>query len=140
MSEVDLNKYSDFVQAVTSDPSNDLEAFIARVRELNSLGVNVPLLLTGSVGLNAEGGEFSEIVKKLGESYPTELADFHYYLQRHIELDEDHHGPLAIRMVTQLCGTDADKWATATTAVQEALRRVDIPAADLEHRAGEVGE
>lgn len=63
--KIDLNKYQDFVQAVTSEPSNDIEAFIARVRELDSLGVNVPLLLTSSVGMNAEGGEFSEIVKKM---------------------------------------------------------------------------
>ena len=63
--KIDLNKYQDFVQAVTSEPSNDLEAFITRVRELDSLGVNVPLLLTSSVGMNAEGGEFSEIVKKM---------------------------------------------------------------------------
>jgi NTP pyrophosphatase (non-canonical NTP hydrolase) len=66
MSEkIDLNKYQDFVQSVTSDPSNDLEAFIARVRELDALGVNVPLLMTGSIGLSSEGGEFSEIVKKM---------------------------------------------------------------------------
>ena len=63
--KIDLNKYQDFVQSVTSDPSNNLESFIARVRELDALGVNVPLLLTSSVGMNAEGGEFSEIVKKM---------------------------------------------------------------------------
>ena len=66
MSEkIDLNKYQDFVQAVTSEPSNNLEAFIARVRELDALGVNVPLLMTGGIGLASEGGEFNEIVKKM---------------------------------------------------------------------------
>lgn len=60
---IDLNKYKDFVQVVTSAESNDTEMMILRIRELESK-VNVSLLLTGAVGLNAEGGEFMEIVKK----------------------------------------------------------------------------
>ena len=60
---IDLNKYKEFVQAVTSDESNDTEMMILRVRELEK-DVNVSLLLTGAVGLSAEGGEFIEIVKK----------------------------------------------------------------------------
>lgn len=80
MSEkIDLNKYKDFVAAVTSDPSNDVEVFIARVRELTALGLNVPLLLTGGIGLASEGGEFNEIVKKMlfqGKPF-TEENRFH---------------------------------------------------------------
>lgn len=38
--KIDLTKYQEFVQAVTSAPSNDLEAFIDRVRELDAQGVN----------------------------------------------------------------------------------------------------
>ena len=63
--KIDLNKYQDFVQAVTSDASNTTGTFIARVLELQEQGVNVPLLMTGSIGLASEGGEFSEIVKKM---------------------------------------------------------------------------
>jgi NTP pyrophosphatase (non-canonical NTP hydrolase) len=60
---VDINRYRDFVQAVTSNPSNDLEAMIARLRELNEV-VNISLLMTGAIGVASEGGEFAEIVKK----------------------------------------------------------------------------
>jgi NTP pyrophosphatase (non-canonical NTP hydrolase) len=60
---IDLNKYKDFVQVVTSAESNDTEMMILRIRELESK-VNVSLLLTGAVGLSAEAGEFMEIVKK----------------------------------------------------------------------------
>ena len=60
---IDLNKYKEFVQAVTSDESNDTEMMILRIRELEK-NINVSLLLTGAVGLSAEGGEFMEIVKK----------------------------------------------------------------------------
>ncbi len=63
MTQVDLNKYRDFVEEVTSDASNDLEAMITRLRELNEV-VNIALLMTGSTGVAAEGGEFAEIVKK----------------------------------------------------------------------------
>ena len=71
---VDLNKYSDFVQAVTSQPSNDLTTFMDRCDELdgNYIGddkhgpdINVPLLLTACLGLAAESGEFIEIPKKI---------------------------------------------------------------------------
>jgi NTP pyrophosphatase (non-canonical NTP hydrolase) len=63
LTQVDLNKYRDFVGEVTSDASNDLETMIARLRELNKV-VNIALLMTGSTGVAAEGGEFAEIVKK----------------------------------------------------------------------------
>lgn len=61
--QIDLNRYKDFVNAVTSNASNDLESLITRLRELNEV-VNIPLLMTGSTGVAAEGGEFAEIVKK----------------------------------------------------------------------------
>jgi len=71
---VDLKKYSDFVEAVTSQPSNDLTTFMDRCDELdgNYVGegkhgpdINVPLLLTACLGLAAESGEFIEIPKKI---------------------------------------------------------------------------
>lgn len=63
MTQIDLNRYRDFVKEVTSDSSNDLEVLINRLRELNQT-VNISLLLTGGIGLASEGGEFDEIIKK----------------------------------------------------------------------------
>ena len=71
---IDLNKYKDFVEAVTSKPSNDLTTFMDRCDELdgNYIGdgvhgpdINVPLLLTACLGLAAESGEFIEVPKKM---------------------------------------------------------------------------
>jgi NTP pyrophosphatase (non-canonical NTP hydrolase) len=71
---IDLNKYKDFVEAVTSKASNDLTTFMDRCDELDSnyIGdgvhgpdINVPLLLTACLGLAAEGGEFIEVPKKM---------------------------------------------------------------------------
>ena len=63
--KIDLNKYQDFVQAVTSDASNNTETFVARVLELQEQNLNVSLLATAGIGLASEGGEFNEIVKKM---------------------------------------------------------------------------
>ena len=69
---IDLNRYQEFVQAVTSEPSNDLTTFINRCDELDANydgahgpDINVPLLLTAALGLSAETGEFCEIPKKM---------------------------------------------------------------------------
>ena len=64
MNKIDLNKYQDFVEAVTSAESNNSTNMKAAVDRLEESGVNVSLLLTGAVGMSAEGGEFMEIVKK----------------------------------------------------------------------------
>ena len=62
---VDLNRYKEFVQKVTSEESNSTDALIDSLNKLESTsGINMALLLTGSIGIASEGGEFSEIVKK----------------------------------------------------------------------------
>lgn len=64
MDNVDLNKYKDFVQEVTSAESNAFGAMNKRMEVLSDDGINPALLLTGAIGMASEGGEFSEIVKK----------------------------------------------------------------------------
>ena len=61
---IDLNRYTEFVGTVTSAESNDTEALITRMRELDK-DTNVALLTTAAIGLASEGGEFNEIVKKM---------------------------------------------------------------------------
>ena len=62
---VDLHKYVDFVDAVTSDPSKDFKSFISSLELLDREGSNINRLATAAVGISAEGGEFMEIVKKM---------------------------------------------------------------------------
>ena len=62
--QVDLIKYGEFVNTVCSDDSKEFDAFIKRMHDLNEQGFNVPQLMTGSMGLSSESGEFNEIVKK----------------------------------------------------------------------------
>jgi NTP pyrophosphatase (non-canonical NTP hydrolase) len=61
---IDLNRYMEFVLAVTSDASNDHTVTAARMQELADANINPSLLMTGAIGISAEGGEFMEIVKK----------------------------------------------------------------------------
>ena len=63
--QIDFQKYSKFVDAVTSDESRDFLALSDRLVALDEKGANIERLLTGAVGINSEGGEIMEIVKKL---------------------------------------------------------------------------
>ena len=60
-----FQRYEKFVDAVTSDASTDFLALSERLVELDSKGANIERLLTAGVGINAEGGEFLEIIKKM---------------------------------------------------------------------------
>ena len=62
---IDPIKYAEFVDAVTSQQSKDHEAFVYRVQELEGQGFPSERLLTASVGMCAEAGEFTEVVKKI---------------------------------------------------------------------------
>ena len=65
MSQVDLNKYKEFVEKVTSLQSNETGSLTEQLHKLEAdSDVNMALLLTGSIGIASEGGEFAEIVKK----------------------------------------------------------------------------
>ena len=61
---VDYEKYTEFVNAVTSDESKDYSAFDKRTYDLTK-DIPVERLLTAALGICAEGGEFTEVVKKI---------------------------------------------------------------------------
>jgi hypothetical protein len=65
-------------------------------------------------------GMFLEMVKDLRQNQEN-VGLFEYYLDRHVEVDGDSHGPLALQMLEELCGTDETKWEQAATAAESAL-------------------
>tara|TARA_B100000035_G_scaffold195953_1_gene167407 strand:+ start:1979 stop:2383 length:405 start_codon:yes stop_codon:yes gene_type:complete len=82
--EVDLNKYKEFVEGVTSQQSNETESLCNQLQSLEQSGVNMALLLTGSIGIASEGGEFSEIVKKcIFQGKPLD-ADTQFHIKREL--------------------------------------------------------
>lgn len=64
---------------------------------------------------------FTEIVRDLNQRFAGDLNAFVYYLERHIELDADEHGPMAEMMIRELCGDDLQKWEDVKKASQKAL-------------------
>ena len=89
--EVDLDKYTEFVDRVTSNPSKDFQVLMERYAELKKQGCNIQRLDTAASGMSAEAGEFMEIVKKLkfqGKPYDAknkehltkELGDIMWYV------------------------------------------------------------
>ena len=82
--QIDFKKYEKFVDAVTSDESRDFIALSDRLVSLDEKGANIERLLTGAVGINSEGGEIMEIVKKLifqGKKWEDETV---YHLKREL--------------------------------------------------------
>ncbi len=64
---------------------------------------------------------FEKLVSQLHENDSTRLDQFKYYLDRHIELDGDEHGPLARRMMESICKDDESSWQRAEHAAMQAL-------------------
>lgn len=83
-SQIDSQKYIEFVKQTTSPASRDFSQLIARMNELETNGASVSHLITAAFGMSAEAGEFTEIVKKMilqGKSYTDENV---FHLRREL--------------------------------------------------------
>ena len=70
---------------------------------------------------------FIEIIKNLKVPEGEDLSDLIYYFKRHIEVDADEHGPMALKMVTNLCEDNVDKITEALAYSKKALElRIDL--------------
>jgi NTP pyrophosphatase (non-canonical NTP hydrolase) len=82
---IDTNKYIEFVRQTTSPASSDIASLLSRITELNETNdADVPRLLTAALGMSAEAGEFTEVVKKIilqGKPYNEENA---FHLKREL--------------------------------------------------------
>jgi len=66
---------------------------------------------------------FLSIVNDLNQKFPDQISLFKYYLDRHIEVDGDHHSHLALEMTADLCGDNKAYWEAAETASIESLKK-----------------
>jgi hypothetical protein len=67
---------------------------------------------------------FTEILKNFQTNFPeTNLSKLIYYFERHIELDADEHGPMAMQMISELCGSNETKWKEVEEISIQALEK-----------------
>lgn len=70
---------------------------------------------------------FRKIVEGVASAEKVSIGAFRYYLDRHIGIDEEEHGPASERMMRALCGEDDSRWRLVRRAAEEALQsRIDL--------------
>lgn len=72
-------------------------------------------------------GMFHAMVTDIDNGLPGNISIFRYYLERHIEVDGDHHSHLALQMTANLCGENEQLWKEAEQAIVQSLqKRIDL--------------
>lgn len=66
---------------------------------------------------------FISMIKRMNRENDHNFNQIIYYLERHIEVDGDTHGPMALEMIENLCGTNTLKWDEAISASKTALKK-----------------
>lgn len=138
--------YLDAMTQIGAD-TNNISSFIEQIESGNSIGYSLnqidiekrtadfvkytfeiietqkPHLIASAFTFGREDvipDMFIEILKK-ADSENKVYNKLTYYLERHIELDGDEHGPLSLLMVSELCGSDNQKWKEVTEVAKQSL-------------------
>ncbi|WP_027137117.1 DUF3050 domain-containing protein [Gaetbulibacter saemankumensis] len=111
------------IAATKSSLQNETRAFIQFT--FNVINTNKPHLIASSFTFGREDvipDMFFQIINQ-SETKNQSYSKLTYYLQRHIELDGDEHGPLSLKMIEELCGEDETKWNEALEIAKLSLTR-----------------
>jgi NTP pyrophosphatase (non-canonical NTP hydrolase) len=129
--QVDLVKYTQFVDGTTSYPSKSNEEFIARIRQLAEGDVPIARLMTAAVGLSAEAGEFTEIVKKIAFQGKELTEDNRIHLIKEL-------GDVYWYFTQAMLGLDVDLNEVVLTNVMKLTARYPEGAFDVFHSENRV--
>jgi hypothetical protein len=115
------NMQEAFLAAQTPPEAEDFVNFTFRIINSNKPYLQAAIFTFGREDLIP--GMFLSMVNDIYRHEPQHISIFKYYLDRHIEIDGDHHSHLALEMTTNLCGTDAQLWEEALQATKESLQK-----------------
>jgi len=116
---------SAFISSETPAEAKDFVDFTFKIIGSNKEYLQAAIFTFGREDLIP--GMFLSIVNDIHRNFPDSISIFKYYLERHIEVDGDHHSHLALKMTSNLCGTDEQFWNEAQKATVESLqKRIDL--------------
>ena len=115
------NLDSAFRQASTPKAAKDFVDFT-----FETIAGNKPYLQSAIFTFGREDlipGMFISIVNDMHKNFPDNISTFKYYLERHIEVDGDHHSHLALQMTANLCKGNEAYWMEAEQATIQSLQK-----------------
>ncbi|MFT4781227.1 MAG: hypothetical protein ACJAZK_001951 [Psychroserpens sp.] len=134
----DTNEINKFIKLIKSE--NSIEYSLNEINidrrvanfvkfSFSIIDTNKPHLIASAFTFGREDvipDMFIEILKN-SDSKNKSYSKLKYYLERHIELDGDEHGPLSLKMVAILCGDDDVKWNEVLTTAKKSLeKRIEL--------------
>lgn len=110
-----------FVNSNTPDEAKEFVDFTFSIINSNKAYLQSAIFTFGREDLIP--GMFISIINEIHKNFPNDISIFKYYIERHIEVDGDHHSHLALQMTAHLCGNDEQLWNEAEQAVVQSLKR-----------------
>ena len=120
----DIRKSSDYRETINDfNIHADIKSFLNFTFDIIESGEAHKIASAFTFGReNVIPDMFIGLVKGLNEKNSDIANKFVYYLERHIELDGDDHGPIALKMIENLCGDDENKWDEVTKIAKESIQ------------------
>ncbi len=120
-----LQQSGDFEAAFEkSNTAAEAKAFVDFTFEI--IGSNKAYLQSAIFTFGREDlipGMFISIINEIHKNFPNEISIFKYYIERHIEVDGDHHSHLALQMTNNLCNNNEQFWQAAEKATIQSLQK-----------------
>ena len=114
-----------FESSGTPAPARDFVDFTFKIITSNKSYLQAAIFTFGREDLIP--GMFFSLVNDINKKLPESVSVFKYYLERHIEVDGDHHSHLALQMTANLCGENEHYWKEVEQASIESLqKRIDL--------------